>query len=141
MLAKFFGSYENLHKSKPERLLKLLTGFPVTSFKLGNFDEESLYSKMEEAEKNGYLVLAYADEGNLDKKNTYKTYFEKDYFYPIVAAVKADSHKMVFVRNVWKKKEFPGIFYKSHDKLSPRVVKQIEMYDDTSIVMMGTLMI
>lgn len=132
VLAKFFGSHEILHKVKPERLLKLLTGFPVYSYKVGDFKSEELFHKMEEAYSNGYIVFAY-NNVNMDKKNLYEQYFDKDFFYPIVNTVKIDSQKVIVLRNIWKKKEYDFNYYTSKQNLSKNERKQIEKLDELSV--------
>lgn len=88
---------------------------------------------MEEAYKNGYLLLAYTSEASLD----YLQYFEKDYFYPIVAMIRSDSHKMIFMRNIWKKRDYDLFYYKNQDKLPSTIQRQIEKYDEISVSMMS----
>ncbi len=136
VLAKFFGSHEKLHKVKPERLLKLVTGFPVYSFKLGDLNEESLFYKMEEACLNGYVAFAYNDK-NLEKKNAYEHQFHKDYFYPIVNTVKIDSQKVIVLRNIWKKREYDFSFYSSKNNLSKNEKRQIEKFDEASVAILS----
>ena len=113
----------------------------MSTFKLGDLDEESLFSEMEEAEKNGYLMLAYSDEVNLDQKNANKTYFDNDYFYPIVASFRADLQRMIFLRNIWNKAEFPGVLYNKNENYSSEIIQVMEKYNDTSIIMMGKFLL
>jgi len=116
--------------------LKLVTGFPVYSFKLGDLNEENLFYKMEEACVNGYVTFAYNDK-NLEKNNVYEHHFHKDYFYPIVNTVKIDSQKVIVLRNIWKKKEYDFSYYSSKPNLSKNEKRQIEKFDETSVAILS----